>query len=127
MDLKDRKFSSLFVLGREDVLFEPRWVCRCDCGTIVVTAESRLLNNKVKGCNECVKTGNYAKLTKQQLSERFKAYQRENVCEHECADCGASFQGAPNAQYCNECRVERRRASHRAWAKRNTASNRRDE
>ena len=56
MDLIDRRFNWLTVIGLESIHTSPcgrkqrMWLCRCDCGNTCIVSESNLKNGSTKSC-----------------------------------------------------------------------------
>ena len=94
-DLENKKFGRLTAIRFLEVKELPNgnkvamWECLCECGQLAKVIRADLTSGHVKSCG-CL------------------LIQRENKGKL-CRKCGKAFQGGPNAQYCPECRILRKK------------------
>lgn len=52
IDLTDKQFGRLSVIGRaiDKKYNRPHWICRCECGNIIIASGSNLTSENVKSC-----------------------------------------------------------------------------
>lgn len=120
-DLTDKKFGALLVLRRE----KPRWICRCDCGAIIVRSTKQLLINGARACHECSINGKRPGLSKEELTKaKIEAYAK-TVKTRTCQCCGKEYEGGILTKYCDKCRPQRKQDQIRAWKRRHKDDNKR--
>jgi hypothetical protein len=92
IDLVNRKFGRLTVVHREGASRsgQPRWHCRCECGTVKVVAGNNLRSGKVLSCgclrNERLRQAIVTHGYTAQSSERQYLYNAFNNAKQRCAD-----------------------------------------
>lgn len=109
-----QKFGKLTVLEPVAGRKTPHWLCRCDCGNIVLYSEAQLINGQRKSCG-CMKSPDitgcrYGFLTVIGRSDKRAPRGKRTVPLWECrCDCGAIVYKAkdtltnPDQCSCSDC------------------------